>query len=408
MFVPPISNAASHPSPPRFPAQPKPLQPVFTFAQSQSCMYFGMDMFEQADRGDIRDAWAGIGGGVSLLSPQTAYKSPLQRAGKALRTQHAGTSSASSTKNDAAGAVFPAVSTKLFDQMRLPRQRVKQCSTPVYQNYSHKLLPAVQGSSLQLETSGNGYNGSGKGREDCGGIDLVSSPETKAQTEQTEDMGLLSSLSSNPRTQRQPFKPQKSGRGTSSWQLKQYAEATLGSGSLRKAVKLPEGEDKDEWLAVNVVDFYNQINLLYGSITEFCSPQTCPEMKATDEFEYLWQDNEAFKKPTKMSAPEYIEHLMAWIQSNVDNEANFPSRIGVPFPKSFAALIRNMFKRLYRVYAHIYCHHYPVIIELGLEPHLNTSFKHYVLFIDEHGLASGSKDFWGPLGDLVESMLRSD
>jgi MOB kinase activator 1 len=75
----------------------------------------------------------------------------------------------------------------------------------------------------------------------------------------------------------------------------------LGSGSLKKAVKLPEGEDINEWLAVNgrsrlleededawlmlfaVVDFYNQINLLYGSITEFCSPQTCPEMKATDE-----------------------------------------------------------------------------------------------------------------------------
>ncbi|KAF2629595.1 maintenance of ploidy protein MOB2 [Macroventuria anomochaeta] len=211
----------------------------------------------------------------------------------------------------------------------------------------------------------------------------------------------------NPRT-RAPFKPQKSNRGTSSWQLKQYAEATLGSGSLRKAVKLPEGEDKDEWLAVNIVDFYNQINLLYGSITEFCSPQSCPEMKATDEFEYLWQDSENYKRPTKMPAPEYIEHLMAWVQSNVDNEQMFPSRIGVPFPKTFPSLIRNMFKRLYRVYAHIYCHHYPVIIELGLEPHLNTSFKHYVLFIDEHGLTNGSKDFWGPLGDLVDSMLRSD
>ncbi len=34
----------------------------------------------------------------------------------------------------------------------------------------------------------------------------------------------------------------------------------------------------------SVVDFYNQINLLYGSITEFCSPQSCPEMKATDEY----------------------------------------------------------------------------------------------------------------------------
>lgn len=126
-----------------------------------------------------------------------------------------------------------------------------------------------------------------------------------------------------------------------------------------------------------------------------------------------------------MPAPDYVEHLMAWVQSNIDNESMFPSRIGgmcrrclaspsadpwllgVPFPKTFPVLIRQLFKRLYRVYAHIYCHHYPVIVQLGLEPHLNTSFKHYVLFIDEHSLASG-KDFWGPLGDLVDSMLRSD
>lgn len=81
--------------------------------------------------------------------------------------------------------------------------------------------------------------------------------------------------------------------------------------------------------------------------------------------------------------------------------------IGVPFPKTFPSLLRQIFKRLYRVYAHIYCHHYPVVVHLGLEPHLNTSFKHYVLFIDEHKLASG-KDYWGPLGDLVDSMLRSD
>ena len=98
-----------------------------------------------------------------------------------------------------------------------------------------------------------------------------------------------------------------------------------------------------------------------------------------------------------------------------DNGRKLTSLMAVPalvaaatLAPSTLSLIRNMFKRLYRVYAHIYCHHYPVIIELGLEPHLNTSFKHYVLFIDEHGLANGSKDFWGPLGDLVESMLRSD
>ena len=49
----------------------------------------------------------------------------------------------------------------------------------------------------------------------------------------------------------QSFKPQKANKGTTSYQLRQFAEATLGSGSLRKAVKLPEGEDENEWLAVN-------------------------------------------------------------------------------------------------------------------------------------------------------------
>lgn len=30
-----------------------------------------------------------------------------------------------------------------------------------------------------------------------------------------------------------------------------------------------------------------------------------------------------------MPAPEYIEHLMAWVQGNIDNESVFPSRIGM-------------------------------------------------------------------------------
>jgi Mob1/phocein family len=45
-------------------------------------------------------------------------------------------------------------------------------------------------------------------------------------------------------------------------------------------------------------------------------------------FEYLWQDAENFKRPTKMPAPEYIEHLMTWVQGNIDDEKIFPSRIG--------------------------------------------------------------------------------
>ena len=54
----------------------------------------------------------------------------------------------------------------------------------------------------------------------------------------------------------------------------------------RSMVRRPVSDDEHEQrtLTVTVVDFYNQINLLYGAITEFCSPQSCPEMKATDEW----------------------------------------------------------------------------------------------------------------------------
>lgn len=77
-----------------------------------------------------------------------------------------------------------------------------------------------------------------------------------ARGEKATDIGrkadlLTFSSNSNARTRNQAFQPQKRAKGTNSWQLKQFAEATLGSGSLRKVVQLPEGEDKDEWLAVN-------------------------------------------------------------------------------------------------------------------------------------------------------------
>lgn len=55
---------------------------------------------------------------------------------------------------------------------------------------------------------------------------------------------------SNQRTRNQ-FRPRAGKGGAASYQLRQYAEVTLGGGSLRKVVKLPEGEDENEWLAVN-------------------------------------------------------------------------------------------------------------------------------------------------------------
>ena len=65
---------------------------------------------------------------------------------------------------------------------------------------------------------------------------------------------------SNQRTRNQ-FRPRNATKGTTSYQLRQYAEATLGGGSLRKIVRLPEGEDENEWLAVNSKATWKSLDL---------------------------------------------------------------------------------------------------------------------------------------------------
>ena len=48
------------------------------------------------------------------------------------------------------------------------------------------------------------------------------------------------------------FKPHKKvPDGSKQSELQNYVATTLGSGNLRLAVKLPEGEDLNEWLAAN-------------------------------------------------------------------------------------------------------------------------------------------------------------
>jgi len=203
------------------------------------------------------------------------------------------------------------------------------------------------------------------------------------------------------------FKPKKNiAEGTNQYNLKKYVDDTLGSGNLRLAVKLPEGEDLNEWVAVNTVDFFNQINMLYGTITEFCTLETCPLMSAGPKYEYHWADGASVKKPIKCSAPEYIDFLMTWVQTQLDDEALFPSRIGVPFPKNFLTVVKTILKRLFRVYAHIYHSHFNRVGDLGEEPHLNTSFKHFIYFVQEFNLVDAKE--LAPMQELIDRLLEKD
>ncbi|KAI7980702.1 MOB kinase activator-like 1A, partial [Camellia lanceoleosa] len=119
-------------------------------------------------------------------------------------------------------------------------------------------------------------------------------------------------------------------------QLRQHIDATLGSGNLREAIRLPPGEDANEWLAVNTIP------AIHGTY-QFPIPQSCILM-----YEYGWADVVQIKKPIEVSAPKYVEYLMNKIESKLDDESIFPQRLGNKCLKEKA--------------------------------HLNTYFKHFILF----------------------------
>lgn len=58
---------------------------------------------------------------------------------------------------------------------------------------------------------------------------------------------------------------------------------------------------------------------------------------------------------------------MNWVQNMLDDEAIFPSKIGVPFPRNFLSTVKSIVRRLFRVYAHLYNHHFAQLCALSIE-----------------------------------------
>ena len=71
--------------------------------------------------------------------------------------------------------------------------------------------------------------------------------------------------------------------------------------------------------------------------------------------------------------------ILASLPNFVDDQIVLTT--GVPFPRNFLSIAKTILKRLFRVYAHIYHQHFPEVVQLGEEAHLNTSFKHFIYFV---------------------------
>ena len=84
------------------------------------------------------------------------------------------------------------------------------------------------------------------------------------------------------------------------------------------------------------------------------------------------------------------------------NEALFPKTPGNPFPPNFRDVVKNICKRLFRVFAHMYHSHFHTMCSLGEEAHLNTCFKHFIFFVQTFDLID--KRELAPLQELISSI----
>lgn len=175
-------------------------------------------------------------------------------------------------------------------------------------------------------------------------------------------------------------------------------QKSLGSKELQVQIKLPQGANEDEWLAVKTIDFFNELNLLIGALQDICTETSCPTMCA-GSFTYAWADGDRVLTPTKMSAPKYFEHLMMWIDKQLADETFLPVQQGVPFPPNFRRGMRVIYKRLFRIYAHTFHSHFKEMMDGEADAHLNHSFKHFVHFVKEFDLID--EEELEPLKDLV-------
>lgn len=180
-------------------------------------------------------------------------------------------------------------------------------------------------------------------------------------------------------------------------------QKTLGSMDLAAQVKLPAGASDEEWLAVTTIEFFNELNLLVAALSDICTDQTCPAMCA-GPFTFLWADGDAVKVPTKMSAPQYFDCLLTWVDKQLADKTFLPVEPGVVFPPNYRKGMRVIYKRLFRIYAHTFHSHFKELMEGEADAHLNHSFKHFIYFVKEFDLIDDAE--LEPMKDLVALCLE--
>ena len=139
----------------------------------------------------------------------------------------------------------------------------------------------------------------------------------------------------------------------------------------------------------------------------------------------MWIDTKG--QPINLAAPLYIKHIQTWLNGKIQDQSLFPtdtftSAPPLPrihelqkdpnhwlgktsgFPQRFEHEIKNMYKQMFRCYAHLYWQHWLTFWELSVNRELNTCFVHFINVGRLYELIS-EKDM-EPMAPLVELWVK--
>lgn len=154
--------------------------------------------------------------------------------------------------------------------------------------------------------------------------------------------------------------------------------AIIEYSDILKLVKLQNSIEYQEWMAFNTKMFFEQINVLYGAIAEYCTPKTCPTMNAPLNNHFYWLDDKG--KKCKYSASQYIDTVLTYAAKATSDERLFPTKLGIPFPPQFDTLVKKINKHLFQILAHMYHSHYTELLQLKLNTYVNSIYLHFYSF----------------------------
>ena len=121
---------------------------------------------------------------------------------------------------------------------------------------------------------------------------------------------------------------------------------------IQKIITLPAEVDIGNWKYEHLRQFLLETNLLIVQLQGICTKQTCPKMKATDDWLYLCA---VHKETLECSAIDYMIHNLDQMTSILNNSKLFSNRLQIKSSslKNFDSIVR----RLYRFFSHTYFHH---------------------------------------------------